>query len=213
MTKTGENSRSAGPKGLLIVFCGIDGSGKSTQEELLAQRLRADGQQILQTKQPTDAYRENPLVREYLDSGENAYGMTGLALLAAADRQAHVGNVILPTLATGTHVLCNRYLYSSIAYFSARGLEENFVRTINKDVPTPDLTVLTDIDPVTARRRVVSRDGSVLKFEERDLEFMGAVRAAFLRNADASFLILDGTQPAADLHAQVVDRVAGLLDS
>jgi dTMP kinase len=206
-------NEQAGRPGLLIAFCGIDGSGKSTQEEMLAQWMTSNGHNFVQTKQPTDFYRNNDLVRTYLDSGENALGMFGLALLAAADRQAHLNMFVRPAIARGTHVICNRYVYSSIAYFAARGVDESFVWTINRDVEAPDLTVLTDIDPALARERVIARDGIVLKFEERSLAFMETVRQVFLKNATSKFLVLDGREPAAQLHEQVVSAVSRLVSS
>ena len=200
-----------GRRGLLIVFCGIDGSGKSTQEELVARWMEAAGHSFVQTKQPTDFYRKNVFVQAYLKDGDDSIGMNGLALLAAADREVHMARLVRPTLARGHHVLCNRYVYSSIAYFSARGVDSDFVRLINRHVQVPDLTILTDISPSLARERVIARDGPTLKFEERELDFMKIVQQTFLKLANPSFLVLDGSLPAEKLHHQVIQRVSALL--
>lgn len=198
-------------KGILIAFCGIDGSGKTTQEDMLASWLTNRGIEVLQTKQPTDRYRKDPLVRGYMYGTGSEIGLEEMALMAAADRQFHLRTVIRPAVGQGQAVLCNRYIYSSYAFFVARGLELDFIKAINPKVETPDLTVLCDIPARTARERVSARDGQVIKMEEARLGFMEEVRQNFLRFADESFLILDARRPAEDCHAEVVGRVSTLL--
>jgi dTMP kinase len=198
---------SANPRGLLIAICGIDGSGKTTQEIALADWLTSVGRQVLRTCQPTDWYRKTEWVREYLDHGVDSLGMHGLALLAAADRQRHVRSVIAPAVAEGTVVICNRYIYSTFAYFAARGLPLEFLRAINPLIPRPDLTILLDAPAQLSRERVQARDGEVLKFEERRLAFMEEVRASLRKNHDESFLILDANLPVAELAQTIRQRV------
>jgi dTMP kinase len=197
--------------GLLIAFCGIDGSGKSTQLRRLAASLGEAGYDVLRTRQPTDTYRANPLVRQYLDTGQNAFGGVGLALLAAADRQYHLETVVRPAMERGATILCDRYVYSSIAYFAARGVPMSFVVDINAYVPKPGLTVLLDVDPADARARVAARDGKIAKFEEKDLGFMATVRKTFQALADDSFLVLDACEPEDRLAERILDRVTPLL--
>src|SRR5688500_9154814 len=102
-------------EGKLIVFCGFDGCGKSTQIERLARNLEAAGKSVLITKQPSDWYRESRIVRDFLAKGGCATKAKILALYAAADRLKHVHEVILPAVRAGKHVICDRYVYSSIA--------------------------------------------------------------------------------------------------
>jgi dTMP kinase len=197
-------------RGRLIAMCGIDGCGKTTQIGLLAGALRARGIDVVETRQPTEFYRDHPQVRAYLDDGDTSLGMVGLALLAAADRQHHVRGVIEPALAAGRWVITDRYVYSTYAFFVARGLELDFLRTINRDVPRPDLSVLLDLPAEVARQRVQLRDGKALKYEERSLAFMTGVRDGFLAYRDASFLTVDATAPAAAIAAEIHARVGHL---
>lgn len=207
-------SEVATRRGLLIAICGIDGSGKTTQELALERWLSDAGYQVLRTSQPTDWYRKSGYVREYLDSGVDRLGLYGLALFAAADRQFHVRSVIEPMMnRAGAVVLCNRYIYSTYAYFMARGLPFSFLQSINPAIPRPDLSILLDIDVRLARDRVAARDGKIAKYEERDLEFMARVRENFLCVKDESFLILSAESSAAEISERIRTRVVSLLES
>src|SRR5688572_5725344 len=103
--------------GLLISIVGFDGSGKTTQIENVASALRATGREVIETRQPTDWYRELAEVRTFHDHGGSADSAHILALLAAADRRRHVMEVIDPALARGAVVLCDRYVYATFGVF------------------------------------------------------------------------------------------------
>lgn len=142
-----------GTRGTFIVFEGGDGSGKSTQSQRLATRIGA-----IHTREPGgtpigDALRElvlDPERRELADRTE--------ALLMAASRAQHVAEVIEPALAGGAHVVCDRYVASSLAYQGAgRGLGIDVVAELNRFATNdvmPDLTVLLEADPDAARQRL-----------------------------------------------------------
>lgn len=198
-------------QGQLVAFCGIDGCGKTTQLRELSAWLRREGAQVVETRQPTSFYRDQPVVRAYLDDGDNRLGMTGLSLLAAADRQLHVRTVVDPALQEGSWVLTDRYVYSTYAFFGARGVDDEYLRLINKDVPKPFLTVLLTVDPEVARQRVAARDGSTLKFEERSLAFMQDVQERFIAAADGSFLTLDGSRASGELASEIQAEVLARL--
>lgn len=192
-------------KNLLVAFCGLDGSGKTTQLNLLADWLESNHEHVFKTRQPGDFYRQNDKVRAYLDDGI-VTNMHGIALLAAADRQFHVSEVIEPNLQHG-HVLCDRYLYSSIAFFKARGESVDYIKAINKDVPEPDLTVFIDISPEEALRRIALRDaGQKTLFEEQDTSVFVKVRDAFLENIPSNTLIIDGTQSKTAIHNEIISE-------
>lgn len=193
--------------GALVVFEGIDGCGKSTQLRLLEAALQATGMEVYCTRQPTSLYRDDPKVRAYLDRGHARISMHELCLLAAKDRHRHLEEVVLPNLTRGCWVLCDRYTYSSYAYFRARGVELSFVRQANEGVRRPDVTVFLDISPEDARRRVLGREGTITKFEEKSLQFMSVVRDTFLECRDESFDVMDARQPPEMLHAAIVSSI------
>ncbi|BCL73800.1 thymidylate kinase (plasmid) [Vibrio nigripulchritudo] len=192
-------------KGKLIVICGIDGSGKTTLEDGIAHCLREQGINVLQTKQPSDRYRNDPNVRSYLDKGTSGISMEAMALLSAYDRITHIEEVILPALESGTWVLCNRYVYSAIAYFKHRGVDVEFVKSINSKIIHADYAFLTDLSASIACERVKARDGSTAKFEEKNIEFMESVRNTLLEEFPHNYHVLDGTLSKSDLLSQAMD--------
>lgn len=200
-------------RGILIALCGIDGSGKSTQETMLAEWLTAMGANVLVTKQPTDRYRRDPQIRGRLYGTGSEIGLAEMALMAAVDRQFHLRTVIRPAMEQGRVVLCNRYVYSSYAFFLARGLRLDFVKAINPNVEKPDLTVLCDLPAVEARGRVNSRDGAIVKAEEARLDFMEQVRRNFLAVADETFLTVDARLPAEACQAAIRRRLVPILEN
>lgn len=197
-------------RGLLVALCGIDGSGKITQQKLLGAWFTRRGHQVLLTAQPTQAYRQDPRVRTYLNDGETC-DMRTLALLSAADRRWHAQSVVQPAMAEGVHVVTDRYPYSALAYFTVRGLDAGYVRALNAPLPEPDVTVFLDLPPEAAVRRVAARDGELAKYEERSAGILQEVRDAFRAVLPAEALVVDATQASETVHHQVVRRVEGYL--
>ncbi len=140
-------------RGKFIVFEGGDGSGKSTQVERLASRLGAR-----RTREPGGTPIGDQIRALVLDPAHTELADRTEALLMAAARAQHVAELIEPTLAAGTHVVCDRYVASSLAYQGAgRGLGIDVVADVNRFAIaelTPDLTVLLDVDPQSARSRL-----------------------------------------------------------
>jgi dTMP kinase len=193
--------------GKLIVICGIDGCGKTTQEELLVNYLRQRGLNVATTKQPTDWYRNHPVAREYLQNGVLPCQPETLGLLAATDRMLHIETEIRPLLNAGTHVICNRYVYSTYAFFAARGADMQFIEAINCRVPEPDLGILLTIDPEVSVRRVRERDASNIKFEERDARYLQRVQDELMRRWPKHFFIGNGEQDKEVIFSQIVSYI------
>lgn len=173
--------------GTFISFEGIDGCGKSTQVENMRAWLAECGWDVLATREPGGS----PIgesVRSILIDKKNT-GMTAEceALLFAASRAQHTGEVILPALERGEIVLGDRYVDSSIAYQGwARGMGEDNVANINRVATRglePELTMVFDLSPEEARRR---RKGEDDRIEREKLEFHQSVREGFLRIARAN---------------------------
>ena len=133
-------------RGRLVAFEGLDGSGKSTQLERQAARLRAAGHDVVATREPTPG-PNGRRIRELAAAGERAPAPDELALFVA-DRREHVAEVIAPALARGALVLTDRYFLSTVAYQGARGLDpERLLRESEAEFPLPDLALLFDLDP------------------------------------------------------------------
>ena len=140
---------------MFITFEGIDGSGKSTQAELLADWLREQGRTVLATREPGGT-PVGEAVRNLVLHGDDVSPWAEAALFAAA-RAEHVESAIRPALERGEDVVCDRYLDSSVAYQGiARGLGRGAVRDLNLTVTSellPERTFLVLVAPEEARRR------------------------------------------------------------
>jgi dTMP kinase len=167
--------------GRLIVFCGADGSGKTTQLNILRARLEGLGLRVITTRQPSDWYRSDPFARVFLGNGGSREHARSLALFAAADRVRHCNEVIAPAMTGGAYVLCDRYVFSSLAYFQIRGVDQNFVARINAGIPEPDLSIYLRADSDLLYRRLRSRELDRLKFEERSVPVLETVQQSFDR--------------------------------
>ena len=198
---------------MFVTFEGLDGSGKSTQAELLAEWLRAEGRTVLTTREPGGT-PVGEAVRDLVLHGEELSPWTEAALFAAA-RAEHVELAIRPALERGEDVVCDRYLDSSVAYQGiARGLGEERVLELNLTVTgglLPDRTFLVLVDPEEARRR----GGEVRdRIERETAEFMRRADEAF-RSLAASYperiVALDGQRPAEEIAKEVREHVRPLL--
>jgi len=192
-------------QGRFIVFEGGEGCGKSTQAERLADRLDAE-----LTRQPGGTDLGFQLRAMLLDS-ELAVSDRTEALLMAADRAQHAEELIRPTLASGRHVVCDRYTGSSVAYQGhGRGLDPAQVAGLSAwatDDLVPDLVVLLAVDQATAAERTGSpRD----RIEAAGSEFHERVRAGFEAQAEADperWVVIDGSGTVAEVAEMIDDAV------
>ena len=192
--------------GRFITFEGIDGAGKSSHIEALADWLRARGQQVVVTREPggtelAEALRELVLHRP-MDA------MTE-ALLVFAARRDHLCTRIEPALAAGHHVLCDRFTDATFAYQGGgRGFDLEVLRTLENWVQEgrqPDLTLWFDLPAATAaeRRQAARRPD---RFEAEDEAFFARVRAGYAARAAAEpqrFAVLDAARPLPEVWRQV----------
>ena len=192
-------------RGLLVVFEGLDQSGKQTQAERLRDRLEAAGRTVRLLSFPSyDTHIGNEIGRAL--KGEREYQADTMQLLYVANRFEWKPE-IERELAKGTVVVCDRYLASSVAYGEAFGLDGKWLLEIQRYLPQPDLTVLLDIEPqVSATRKTADRD----KYE-RDLALLGRVRESYLRQAAAPrWLRLDAGRDRDAVAADVFEAVSRL---
>ena len=195
---------------LFIVFEGIDGSGKSTQCDLIIEHLRNKGIPCKGLREPTGGVWGQK-IRRILQGEETADPEEQLELFML-DREDDSEKNIRPALSAGLTVVMDRYFYSNAAYQGALGLDPVKIIDENRrrNFPEPDRVYFIDVDPQTAVDRIEKRssDGSVQLFER--LEFLKQVRKIFLQVADNSFLVVDGNGSPEDINDMIKEDIKRL---
>ena len=194
-------------RGALIVFEGLDQSGKQTQAEALRDLVVGRGRACRLLSFPDYETAIGTEISKALH-GERDYAADTLQLLYIANRYEKRAE-IEEALAAGTVVVCDRYMASSIAYGEAQGLDPAWLTDAQKFLPQPDLTIVLDIAPETAvERKASNRD----KYE-RDLALLSRVRESYRRQAaQPGWLVLDGRRAKSDVAADVATAAAPLLE-
>lgn len=180
------------PRGLLIVFEGIDGTGKSTQLRLLANYLDEQGYSVVITKEPTDG-EYGKRIRELYINRDEVTREEELDLFIR-DRRDHVEKLINPSLADNKIVLCDRYYLSTIAYQGAAGFDILNIAQKNAFAPQPDLALLFQSSPQVSIERITQRRGDFLNdFEQEETltkveQIFNSLNSPYIRhiNADQS---------------------------
>jgi dTMP kinase len=200
--------------GKFVVLEGIDGSGTTTQVARLADRLRTDGVLVRSTREPSDG-PVGTLVRQVLTGrvvvpGGRAPGWATMALLFAADRMDHVESEIEPFVAQGGIVLSDRYDASSLAYQSvssgaAAKEAVEWIRSLNRYVRRPDLTIVLDIAPEVAAERCKTRGDVAQLYDQNEVQ---RALAEFYRGLakhmpNDRVLVVDASGSVDDVHARV----------
>ena len=204
-------------RGVFITLEGGDGSGKTTQAELLREWLSGEGRTVLRTREPggTEVGVE---IREIVLHHRGDISPRAEALLYAADRAHHVATVVRPALERGEVVIQDRYIDSSVAYQGVgRVLDPEAVRSLSEwatEGLAPDLTILLDLDADAARGRLDEARTRYDRLEAEASEFHDRVRAAYLALAEAEpgrFLVVDAARPVDEIAGDIRGRVAHLL--
>lgn len=181
--------------GRLVSVVGFDGSGKTTQVEALGRRFRAAGHEVVETRQPSDWYRNETAVQQFHDRGGCVQRARILALFAAADRLRHVQEVVVPALQRGAVVICDRYVYATFGVFVHRGVDPDFLVTINSGIPRPDFAFYLHLPTAALVQRLRRRDGNDLKFEERSTDRIDSITRTYDDMGDL-LIRIDGTAAA-----------------
>jgi dTMP kinase len=203
--------------GVFVVFEGGEGAGKSTQVMRLAETLRAQGRDVVVTREP-GATDVGARIRQLVLDKAGSPSPRAEALLYAADRAHHVAAVVRPALARGAVVISDRYVDSSLAYQGAgRTLPVQEISWLSSWATgglKPDLVVLLDIEPSVGLGRVDARGLGVDRLESESRSFHDRVRYAFLDLAAADpkrYLVLDASRPADEIADTVARRLESLL--
>ncbi len=206
------------PRALFIVLEGIDGSGTTTQLELLAGHLRARGRQVLPTREPSGGpigkLLRGILLGQHDTVGARPVDGRVMALLFAADRRDHLAREIEPALAAGDDVVSDRYVLSSLAYQAVEA-DRPWVERLADGIRTPDLTILLDVPiAVAADRR--QRAGRPTERYDAD-GTQERVRENYRRLASeparwGKVTTLDASGTVQEVHAAIAVEIDRLMD-
>lgn len=192
---------------LFIAIEGVEGSGKSTLQKSLSLELEKLGIETLMTREPGGSAL-GKILREILLKREcGEIDSLSELFLFAADRAEHINTVILPALKQNRTVICDRFIYSTVAYQGfARGINLSVIRKVN-DLATngtlPEIVLLLDLDPSlglnrTAKRALENEGDGITSFEREKFEFHTKVREGFLVQAKEEpkrFVVIDASRP------------------
>ena len=207
-----------GVRGAFITFEGVEGVGKSTQIALAAAHLRKRGLDPIVTREPGGTALAEKLRALVLEPGHGPVSPVAETLIMFAARASHVAEVILPALAAGRCVLCDRFTDTTEAYQGGgRGVDLGSIRALAGIAHAglvPDLTLVFDAPPEVSGARLASRGAGQDRIESEDPAFFGRVRLAY-RNIAAReperVRIVDATRPEAEIAAGVAAMMDGVI--
>ncbi|MCL2830438.1 MAG: dTMP kinase [Betaproteobacteria bacterium] len=201
-------------RGKFITFEGIDGAGKSTHIDAVAELLGGRGISVLRTREPGGTVLGEKL-REILLS--DPMHLETEALLMFAARREHLAQLIEPALAQGQWVICDRFSDASHAYQGGgRGLAQEKLdlleQWVHRDLQ-PDLTLLFDLPFATAQERIARQGRALDRFEDEKADFHERVRQRYLQRAAAApsrIRVIDAAQSLPDIKKKVEESVLSI---
>lgn len=189
-------------RGVFVCIEGIDASGKSTQARWLVRNLRRRGFDAIYTTEPSQG-EIGTFIRRYVLQRRKRIPAVVEALLFAVDRIDHVETEIEPALESGKIVVSDRYVYSSLAYQGAAGLDVQWIEQINKMAPQPDLAIYMDVPPEVVAKRM-RRKRSVME----TIENQRRVREVYMKLVrEGRLLLIDGNRPAKEVAQNILTLV------
>jgi dTMP kinase len=205
-------------RGSFITFEGGEGSGKSTQVSLLAERLRLRGIEAVTTREPGGSPGAEAMRHLLLSGLVKPLGPTAETMIFAAARDDHVNATIAPALSRGAWVICDRFIDSTRIYQGALGnVDRRIIRALERVTvgsTMPDLTFILDVPVEIGFARVSSRGQEKDRFEAEEIEFHIQLREAFLdlaHNEPERCVVIDASQPpeavASRIWLVVIDRL------
>jgi dTMP kinase len=176
-----------GARGFFICVEGLDGCGKTTQTKLLVRRLRRKRYDAIYTAEPSRG-KIGKFIKRHCLHGEKRVSSIIEALLFAADRFEHVEDVIVPAIGKGKIVVSDRYVYSSLAYQGAAGLDLEWIEKVNEHAIHPDLAFFIDVKPEIVVKRLKPKK-SVME----NLQTQQKVREVYMKFVENGELVkIDG---------------------
>jgi dTMP kinase len=195
-------------KGVLIVFEGIDGSGKSTQAEILLKRLREEGVDAVYFREPSKGKWGRKIKKKALHP-DSLTAEQELDLFLK-DRRENVAKNLKPALRKKRVVILDRYYYSTIAYQGAKGIDEKLIRRLNEEFAVePDLVFILDIDPHKGLERIKNRKKKDRLFERED--YLAEVSEIFRSFKGEKFIHLDALKSKKEISQEIDEIVLRLI--
>lgn len=203
--------------GCFISFEGIDGSGKSTQARMLADRLRDAGHDVVLTREPGGSPGGEEIRALVLQGDPDRWSAETELLLFTAARRDHMERIILPALKSGQIVICDRFADSTRMY---QGLSRGDLRAtvdalhdlmIGRE---PDLTLLIDMDPGRGLARAKGRNGTEERFEDFGADLQAKMRSGFLSLSEEfkdRFTVINGARDIESVASDITETVSTYL--
>ncbi|MEM2952816.1 MAG: dTMP kinase [Candidatus Bathyarchaeia archaeon] len=194
-------------KGFFVCVEGLDGCGKTTQAKILVNRLKKRSYDAVYTAEPTHG-KIGKFIRRYCLHGDKRASSVIEALLFAADRFEHVEKEVIPALQERKIVVSDRYIYSSLAYQGAAGLDLDWIKKVNEHALMPDLALFIDVKPEIVVQRLKPKK-SVME----NLETQRRVRELYLKFAENGELVkVDGNRSKAEVAKEILSIVLSSLE-
>lgn len=198
-------------KGKFIVLEGLDGSGIETQAKLLLEYLKAKGEDVIYTSEPTSDNPIGKLIYKWLSQKFELSSDEAITLLYVADRYEHIAEVIIPALEKGKTVICDRYFYSTLAYEgSLFGADMHWMKQLHDHAIKPHIKIFIDTSPEECINRVGKKDRLV------KLETLQKVGESFKKviKEDRGFFVVNGNRSRAEVFEdikKIVDKPESFL--
>jgi dTMP kinase len=204
---------------MLVTFEGIEGSGKTTQVELLCTYLQEKGYQVIKTREPGGTALGEALRKVLLQKDLHVLPLSELLIFMAV-RSQHMEEVITPALARGAVVVCDRFVDATYAYQGyGRGVDLGIIATLNRLVTkgvTPNLTILLDCEVDVGLKRKLVHNPQLDRFEQEEAAFHEQIKRGYLKLVEEDekrFYVINGKQDIEATHIAIRDRVERLLES
>jgi dTMP kinase len=204
-------------RGRFITLEGSEGSGKSTNLAYVRAWLEAAGKPVVMTREPGGTPLGEKIRELLLDHRNNEMAVDTELLLMFAARAQHLHQLILPALAAGSWVLCDRFTDATYAYQGGgRGVGVERIAALEQFVQgdlRPDLTLILDVPPEVGLARASAR-GEPDRFEREKQDFFERVRRGYLalaEQAPARYRVIDASRPLPEVQAQLETALAGVL--
>jgi dTMP kinase len=195
-------------KGVLIVFEGIDGSGKSTQAGILLKRLQEEGIDVVYFREPSKSKWGRKIKKKALHPG--SLTPEEELDLFLKDRRENVEKNLKPALKKKRVVILDRYYYSTIAYQGAKGIDEGKIARMNEEfVVEPDLVFIFDIEPQKGLERIENRKKKYRLFERED--YLVKVREIFRSFKGEKFVHIDALKSKKEISKEIEERALQLI--